>query len=363
MNIYKKIGVALLLFFNAACSKIEDKILPERRNLIESVYSSVIVQPDSLYEVYSVVAGLLEKNLVEEGELVSKNQALIQVINSAPKLNIQNARFTLDLAKEKYSGTTAILNGIRDEINAARMTLKNDSINYFRQKNLWEQSIGSEVQYDTKKLRFELSQNNLKLLRSKYNRTEKELQTAVKQANNNYQTSLTVNKDFTVKSAINGKVYALYKEPSEIVNTIEALAAVGSASDFVLELLVDEVDIVKIAVGQKILITLDAYHGEVFTGKVSKIYPQKDERNQTFTIEALFNNPPKTLYPGLSGEANIIVSQKEEALTLPKSYVVDGTKVITDDGVIAITIGLQNMEFVEILSGITENTYVHKPKE
>lgn len=158
-------------------------------------------------------------------------------------------------------------------------------------------------------------------------------------------------------------MYALYKEPSEIVNTIEALAAVGSASDFVLELLVDEVDIVKIAVGQKILITLDAYHGEVFTGKVSKIYPQKDERNQTFTIEALFNNPPKTLYPGLSGEANIIVSQKEEALTLPKSYVVDGTKVITDDGVIAITIGLQNMEFVEILSGITENTYVHKPKE
>lgn len=363
MNVYKKIGIALLLFSNVSCSKNEDKIFPERRDLTESVYSSVTIQPDSLYQAYSAVAGLLEKNLVEEGDLVSKNQALIQVINTTPKLNIQNARFALDLANEKYSGTAAILNGIKDEINAARMTLKNDSINYYRQKNLWEQNIGSEVQYNTKKLRFKLSQNNLKLVKSTYDRTKKELQTAVKQANNNYQTSLTVNKDFTVKSAINGKVYALYKEPGEIVHTIEALAAVGSASDFVLELLVDEVDIVKISIGQKVLITLDAYHDEVFIGKVSKIYPQKDERNQTFTVEALFESPPKTLYPGLSGEANIIISKKEEALTIPKSYVVDGTKVITDNGFIEITIGLQNMEFVEILSGITENTYVYKPKE
>ena len=362
MKIYKIIGIVLVLFFNFSCSKNEEKILPQKRTLTESVYTSVTVQPDSLYQVYSAVIGLLEKNLIEEGEIVSKDQALIQVINSAPKLTIQNAQFALDLAKEKYSGSTAILHGIQDEINAALMTLKNDSINYYRQKNLWDQNIGSEVQYDTKKLSYELSQNNLKLVQSKYDRTEKELQTAVKQANNNYHTSLIANKDFTVKSAMNGKVYALYKEPGEIVNTMEALASVGSASNFILELLVDEVDIVKISKDQKIRITLDAYTNEVFTGKVSKIYPQKDERNQTFTLEALFDNPPKTLYPGLSGEANIIISKKEEALTIPKSYVVDGTKVTTDNGLIDIQIGLQNLEFVEILSGITENTYIYKPK-
>jgi multidrug resistance efflux pump len=265
MKIYKKIGIVLILFFNFSCSNNEEKVLPQKRTLTESVYTSVTVQPDSLYQVYSAVIGLLEKNLIEEGEIVSKDQALIQVINSAPKLTIQNAQFALDLAKEKYSGSTAILHGIQDEINAALMTLKNDSINYYRQKNLWDQNIGSEVQYDTKKLSYELSQNNLKLVQSKYDRTEKELQTAVKQANNNYHTSLIANKDFTVKSAMNGKVYALYKEPGEIVNTMEALASVGSASNFILELLVDEVDIVKIANGQKIRITLYAYTNEVFT--------------------------------------------------------------------------------------------------
>ncbi|MBT8320705.1 MAG: efflux transporter periplasmic adaptor subunit, partial [Eudoraea sp.] len=35
---------------------------PTRTKLTESVYSSVTVQPDSLYQVYAAVGGILEKN-------------------------------------------------------------------------------------------------------------------------------------------------------------------------------------------------------------------------------------------------------------------------------------------------------------
>ena len=40
---------------------------------------------------------------------------------------------------------------------------------------------------------------------------------------------------------------------------MEPLASIGSATDFVIEMLVDEVDIVKISKDQKVIITLDAY--------------------------------------------------------------------------------------------------------
>ncbi len=86
-----------------------------------------------------------------------------------------------------------------------------------------------------------------------------------------------------------------------------------AATDFIIEMLVDEVDIVKISINQKVIISLDAYKGEIFTGKVSKIYPKKDERNQTFTVEAVFDEAPIKLYPGLSGESNIIISAKKES--------------------------------------------------
>lgn len=344
------------------CNRGSDKLLPERRTLTESVYSSVTVQPDSLYQVYAIVGGILDRNLVEEGDVVSKNSSLIQIINNTPKLNTENARLSLQLAQENYTGNAAILAGIEDEIKAAALKFSNDSINFFRQKNLWEQNIGSKVTFDTKKLNYELSSNNLKLLQSKYKRTKNELETAVRQAQNKYQASLINTKDFTVKSKINGKVYALYKEPGEIVSTIEPLASVGSASTFVIEMLVDEVDIVRISKGQQVLITLDAYNGKVFKGKVSKIYPKKDERNQTFTVEALFEDVPETLYPGLSGEANIIIATKQNVLTIPKDYLINDTQVKTDDGLVSITIGLQNLEHVEVINGINDNTHIYKPE-
>ncbi|PIE49911.1 MAG: efflux transporter periplasmic adaptor subunit [Flavobacteriales bacterium] len=352
--------IALVLF---SCKDDEERILPEKRNLVESVYSSVTVQPDSLYQVYSVVSGIIDKVLVEEGQAVNRNNAIISIINNTPKLNTQNARLALQLAKENYSGNAAVLKGIADEIAAAKLKFENDSINYYRQKNLWEQNIGSKAEFDAKKLNLQLSKSNLQLLISKYNRAKNELQTSFKQAKNNYQTSLINTRDFTVKSMINGKVYAIYKNRGEIVTGMEPLAAVGSSDLFINQMLVDEEDIVKIAIGQKVIISLDAYKDTVFTGHVTKILPKKDERNQTFVVEAHFNNPPKTLYPGLSGEANIIISKKDSVLAIPKNYLINNNQVRTDEGLVTIKTGLQNLEYVEVHSGITKNTYLYKPEE
>lgn len=350
--------IASLLIVQS-CQKKENKILPIEQDLTESVYSSITIQPDSLYQVYSIVSGILDNIFVEEDDLVVKNDMLIQIINNTPKLNTENARLSLQLAKENYSGSAAILEALKKEITAATLTYKNDSINFFRQKNLWEQNIGSKVEFDNQKLKFQLSKNNLTLLNNQYFQTKNQLQTTLKQAQNNFQASIINTKDFTVKSKINGKVYALYKEPGEIVSTLEPLAAIGSASKFIIEMLVDEVDIVKITKYQEVIIQLDAYNGEVFTGKVSRILPKKDERNQTFKVEAIFDEAPKVLYPGLSGEANIIIAQKSDVLTIPKTYITDKNQVKTDHGLVTITIGLQNLEYAEVLSGITKDTYIY----
>ncbi|UII79965.1 efflux RND transporter periplasmic adaptor subunit [Flagellimonas sp. CMM7] len=352
------------LFFGLfGCNNKTDKTYPEKTTVTESVYASATVQPDSSYQAYSSVVGILDRNLVEEGDLVRKGEGIVQIINTSPKLGVANAKLSFELARENYNGNAAVLKGIMDEIEASELQLKNDSINYVRQKNLWKQNIGSKLEYDNGKLAYELSQNKVSLLKSKYERTKKELQTQVKQAENNYKTSQTLSEDFTIGSKIDGKVYALYKNPGEIVNTLEPIAAVGLSDKFMVELLVDEVDIVKLNLGQRILVTLDAYHAEVFEAKLHKIYPRKDERSQTFKVEAVFVSPPDKLYPGLSGEGNIIIAEKNDALTLPKEYLIEGTKVLTKDGEVEVIIGVQSMDKVEILSGIDESIAVLKPKQ
>ncbi|MGI9545721.1 MAG: efflux RND transporter periplasmic adaptor subunit [Flavobacteriaceae bacterium] len=357
-------GIVLLALVgcSVSCSDKEDRIKATQTTISESVYSSLTVQPDSLYQVYAAVSGILDRNLLEEGDPVNKGTPVVQIINNAPQLNVENARLNLDLAIDNYSGNNAVIRTLEDEIRSARLNVQNDSVNYFRQKNLWDQNIGSHVEYDTRKLAYELSVNNLSLLLSNFARTKNELRTKVIQAENNYKTAQITTGDFTVESKINGTVYALYKNHGESVSTLEPLAAIGSSNDFIVDMLVDEVDIVKIKLGQHVLITLDAYNSEVFEAEVSKIYPRKDQRSQTFKVEAIFKAPPEVLYPGLAGEGNIVVGIKENALTIPRVYLIDNNKVRTEDGLIQLDLGLQNLELVEVLSGLDKETYILKPE-
>jgi len=345
------------------CGNKRERIQPMVKAITESVYTSVTVQPDSLYQAYASVSGILDKNLLEEGDTVQRGTAIAQIINTVPKLNTENARLNLELAKKNYLGNDAVLKGIRERIEAAELQLFNDSLNYSRQRNLWEQNIGSQTQFDNKKLAYELSSNNVKTLQTSYDQTKNDLETKYKQALNSYKNSSKTTRDFVIESKINGTVYALYKNPGEIINTMEPVASIGSSDVFVLEMLVDEVDIVKIQLEQKALITLDAYPAEIFETRINKIYPKKDDRSQTFKIEASFITLPDKLYPGLSGEGNIIVHQKEDALVIPKEYLIGSNTVETENGEVEITTGLQNLQFVEVLSGINSSTYLLKPAE
>jgi multidrug efflux pump subunit AcrA (membrane-fusion protein) len=140
------------------------------------------------------------------------------------------------------------------------------------------------------------------------------------------------------------------------------LASIGSATDFIIELLIDEVDIARVKKGQKVLVNLDAYGDQIFEAKVTKIYPRKEQRTQTFKVEALFENAPEILYPGLSGEGNIVISERENTLIIPYDYLIDGNKVQTENGLKEIEIGLKTIENVEIISGIDTSMVILKPE-
>jgi multidrug efflux pump subunit AcrA (membrane-fusion protein) len=360
----KKLLYLLPILLLISCSEEDNQSTKAQvQNLTESVYSSVTIQPDSMYDVYSAVTGILDKVLVEEGDNVVIDQALLQITNTNPKLNTENARLAMQIAKDNYDGKNPILDDLKNEVELAQLKLQNDSVNFVRQQNLWKEKIGSKVEFDARKLQFESSKQTVNTLKNRYNRTTSELRQQVEQAVNNYEASLTQTKDFTIKSKINGRIYSIYKNQGELISVQQPVAMIGSKTKFLAELLVDEVDIARIELNQEVLITLDAYKNQVFEAYVSKIYPQKNERSQTFKIEAEFTKKPPKLFPGLSGEANIVIAEKVDVLTIPKLFLVDGNKVNTDDGLIELKTGLESLDKIEILSGLDKNTTIYLPKE
>lgn len=123
---------------------------------------------------------------------------------------------------------------------------------------------------------------------------------------------------------------------------------------------VDEVVIRQIALDQTAIVSLDAYPDEVFELTIKKIYPTKDQKTQTFMVEAFFNNQPDRLFVGLSGEANIIIQKSENAIWIPNEYLFNVNMVKTPDGEVETSLGLRNMYQVQVLEGIDTSTILIK---
>lgn len=353
----------LFIYLLLSCQNNGERIQVQRKNLTESVYASATVEADSLYYAYATIPGVIESFYVTEGDTVVKGSDLFKIKSINAELETANAKLNLEKARTDLQGSNAILRSLEDEIEAARLKYHNDSVNFNRQQRLWSQKIGSETEFETMKLAFELSKNNLQRLRLNYDRTRDELEIRYKQAGNQYRSSIITTGDFTVRSQIEGTVYSVLKNKGEVVSSLEPVASVGASHRFLITLLVDETDIVKLRPQQQILLTLDAYGDKVFEAVVDKILPDKDIRNQTFKVEAGFKELPEVLYPGLSGEANIITNVKEDILVIPRAYLQASSVVNTDKGEVEITTGLQNLEYIEVTSGLVEGQWILKPKQ
>ena len=362
LSFYPVIAIVLLVICLESCSEEKEKIKPSYTPLTEAVYASVNVQPVDEYSAYSPVSGIIKKVLVNEGDVVRKGQPLFQIENDNPLINAENARLSYQLAKDNFTGNQSPLIELENQVATAKLKLANDSLNYARQQNLWQNKIGTQSQLDDRLLAYQTAKKNLENLQNKYGQTLNQLRVQMQQAKNNFQGNKNVSKDFTVTSQLDAKVYSVQKKAGEMVLPQEPLAMLGKANDFIVEMLVDEVDIARIQLGQKALIKLDAYNNEVLKATIYKIYPAMDARTQTFKIEAVFDEPPKVLYPGLTGEANIVIAEKKKVLSIPYEYLVNGNKVLTDTGEVTIKTGLKNFERVEILSGLDSSRFIYKPK-
>lgn len=354
------VGVSLI-FFAIACKQEEGVITPTVGNITESVYASGVVKAAGQYQVYPVVNGQVVAILVHEGDTVKAGQALLHIDDRASSLSTVNAYAQLSLLERNVREDGPVLSQLRASVVQAKDKLALDSLNYQRQKALWDQKVGSRNDLDQRELSYTTS-------RSAYDRASKallenreSLRTQLQVARNNLAISSAGNDDRTPRSLIDGIVYDLMIEPGELATTQKPLAIIGSATDLYLELEVDEYDIRQVKPGQIAYVTLDSYKDTAFAAEITRIIPIMDERSRTFKVEARFKQMPTILYPNFTVEASIVLRSKENALLVPANYIVGDAVNTGSDKLTPITIGLRDMQNVEILSGIDAKTRIHKP--
>lgn len=350
----------LFNFLILSCKEDVKSIKPTKGPITESVYASGFIKSKNQYKVISAVSGIVSDIFVNEGDIVKKGQPLFKIKNSTIGLNIEQAKISKEL--NEYSSNLLKVLDLENSIENARLKMLNDSVFLNRQKRLWDQDVGSKVELENRLLAYENSKNLFESAKIKLEDLKRQLEIAERQANNNLRISETLASDFVIRSMIDGRVFSVLTEKGEFASAQTALAIIGDARHFLIELLVDEYDIAKLNTGQKVFLRMDSYKNEVFEAEINRIIPIMNEKSKSFKVEAFFTKSPSVLFPNMTVEANILIRTKENVLILPRNYLSENDEVFLKNGnKVKVKTGLKDYQKVEILNGITDEDEIIEP--
>jgi RND family efflux transporter MFP subunit len=184
-------------------------------------------------------------------------------------------------------------------------------------------------------------------------------------------------KQMRISSPIDGMVIETLAEPGEILMPSPAGASAGPGSGIakvadlsktVVEVDVNEADLGRLVVGQGGDISLDAYPGKSFSGRVLELARQADKAKATVQVKVLFDKPDAGVLPGMSAKVQFRPQKKEAEqpikLVMPRSALMVGSSVfVAKDGkaekrTVEIKEIAGSGDTVEVVSGVSEGELV-----
>ena len=359
-----RIITSILIILFLSC-KHDPTLHPQRKDIVETVYASGKILADSEYYSYALSGGTIVKKLIKEGDQVNKGQLLYIIKYDAPGARVDAARSNFNLAQSNMSDNSRLLTDLRLTIQNAALRFTNDSLQYTRLKNLMEHDIGTQSNLDNAYTNYLIAINLRKSARERYFAALNDLRVNVHNTQSQLTNAKTELENYFIRSNTNGTIYQTFKEEGEAVRNNDPVALLGKARKRIIRLAVDQQDIDKIRTGQQVLLKTDITGDSIYKALVTKIYPVMNESDQTFRVDAQFSDTTLQSYIHSSVEANIIISQKKQALVIPKEALNNGDSVLvvqqSKRRTIPVQTGIRTLDQVEILQGIDESTAIVIP--
>jgi HlyD family secretion protein len=350
------VSLFLLALTFAGCKRNHEIIKPQRKTLMEAIYASGFVVARDEYQVFAQAEGYLSAKLVNDGDIVRQGDPLFIIEADQQSARYRIARENYDMALANHGKSSPVLKELMAAVDVAKTKMEFDSLNFVRYTNLLRSNATTRADYDRMKLQFDNSKNEYILQKSRLGKTQNQLYIELQNAKSQLQIAGDESGRYTVRSQIAGRVFKTMKERGELVRRNEAVAIVGMDDAFYLQLNVDELDVQRLKLGQRVLAKIDAYPGKVFEGRVSKIYPMINKQQQSIRVDADLAAPLPGNFSGLALEANIVIQEKQDALVIPKAVLLpgDSLNIKTEDGIKKIKIirGIETLDEVEIAEGL-----------
>ena len=332
-------------------------------------------QPVS-YEEFQPTVKDIRKTTVVTGKIEPRNEVNVKpqisgIIAEIYKQAGQMVTAGEVIARVKVIPDESQLSAAQARVRLANINLRQARVDYQREKTLFDKGLVAGSEYDQKRQAYQQAQeevrsanNNLEVVRDGV-------------AAENASTSSTM-----IRSTISGLVLDV---PVKVGNTVilsntfndgTTIATVANMNDLIFRGNVDETDVGQLVTGMPMKITIGALQNETLEASLEYISPKAVENNgaNQFEIKAAVHvGGGHKIRSGYSANAEIVLAQANQVLTVPESAIVfEGNNtfvyVVKTSGKEKtyekrkVTTGLSDGIRIQIKSGLTKNEYVRGPQ-
>lgn len=354
--------LSILLF---SCGKKEESasidVLIESKNIKELQAKKTLIQAD-LTKIDEALAVL---DVKKEEALVSVLKAKDTVFNHY--LEIQGSVETKEniLVQPEFQGTLVSLNvkagqrvtkgqilgriddaGLSQQVASLENQYSFAKTTFERQKNLWDQKIGSEIQYLQAQTQMISAQRGVAQIKAQLAKTE-------------------------IRAPFTGTIDDVFVEKGQVVApSPQGLMRIVNLSNMYVSTSVPESYIGKLKVGTQVDVLLSSL-GKTYKGKVRQIGNFVNPTNRSFSIEVGVPNPENLLRPNQIANLKITDYVSQNAVVIPTNVIQeDGSKnkyvfIVTNSngktGIakkVLVKTGKSSENLTEILSGLSADDIV-----
>ena len=315
---------------------VDTGIVTRQAQFRSTVTASGEIVASRYADIGSSVMGKIVSLPVAEGDRVRAGQVLAQIDRVQAQSDAASAAEQTRALESDERAAREQVRAAEADVAAAEARLRDANQVLKRRQDLRAEQLVAAADLDAAAAAADAATAQVAAARAAVDRARQNLETAarrVSQSKAQQRRAADVLEKTSIPSPIDGVVTRLrvrngemvvvgvQNQPGTTLMTISDLGAIDT------EVKVAEADVLRVAVGQKAEVTLEAIPGKRFTGKVVEIGASALPVTGTaaareFRVVIRLDAPDAGLRPGLTGDAEIVTSERTNVQTVPLQSVV-----------------------------------------
>jgi RND family efflux transporter MFP subunit len=291
---------------------------------------------ETTVDVVPRVSGRLDSVQVQLGDRVARGQQVAKVEDRELREQVNQSEANIEVNR-------ATVTARQNDQQVAASALD-------RAKASFERGLISQQALEDAEARFNAAASQVSVAKAQLTSTQARLD------------ELKINLANTVLVApMDGVVSKRNLDPGAFAGTNTAVVSLVDIGTVRLIANLVEKDFKRIQVGGQAMVEVDAFPGEQFVGRVSRVAPVFDPATRTATMEIQIPNPGFRLKPGMYARVRLLADRKQNALVVPRNAIVDisGRRgIYTVEGDVAhfqaVQTGLSDGDFIEVTEGVQD---------